>query len=83
MPRPVVVDHNLDLAAQPPADHTNRWNRAGHANERAFVEQIVDDLAEAGIVARHHEGDRPAALERERDLGLAPPGSRSAPRPRC
>src|SRR5262249_57845850 len=60
----VVVHRDLDLAAQAPADHPHG---AARRRERArIVDQVVDYLPDAGIVARHHEVARAAAFEPER-----------------
>jgi hypothetical protein len=61
----VVVDDDLDLAAQSPARDAHR---AARRRERAgIVDQIVDHLAEPGVVSQHHESAAPPAFEIQGD----------------
>ena len=62
--RPVVVDDDLDLGLEPPAGDAH--GAAGRRERARIVDQVVDHLAEPRIVAGHHEGARPAALEGQR-----------------
>src|SRR5258708_18786434 len=79
--RPIVVDRDLDPLLQPPAGDAHA---AARRRERAgIVDQIVDHLAEAGILAPYLEGARrsPAHLTHPDPLGAPPPPCAYYPRP--
>src|SRR5713101_6577582 len=61
----VVVDHDLDLVAEAAAIHAH--GAVGRRERARIGDQIVDHLAEPGVIAGHDEGIRPAAFEGERD----------------
>ena len=64
-PGAVVVDDDLDAVSQSSAQNAHG---AARRRERAGVlDQIVDDLTEAGIVPEHGERARAATLEAESD----------------
>src|SRR6185436_19815421 len=62
--RPLVIDQNFHLAAQPAAGDAHGASRG---RERArVVDQVADDLADPGVMPGYLELGQRAALERQR-----------------
>src|SRR5436190_1461792 len=61
----VVVDHDLDFALQSAAGDPD--GTIGRRKRAGIVDQVVDDLAEPGIVTGDHKLLRGATFEAQRD----------------